>query len=267
MPSLERGGENPIMNTKNKMNESTLCNRRFNTFFKYLLILSPFIVCSIICYYLQEHSSWISVLSCGLATTIAIYYSLTENRQSLNLEIKKEKASRIQQELANRFEKFSPNDLILDSLFSDLPSKEMSIEYKNMLYKQYSKCQELLVSAKLLYSADFEYPESKEFLKSYKDMIDFSSQLILALILSINNENKQNLKDSNWMYIFIMDRLFDKYNLAIKKANIFIEALNIDFKSQAQYLDLKMDNPLKSNNKDLEEISSEVKKSNEKVED
>ncbi len=64
-----------------------------------------------------------------------------------------------------------------------------------------------------------------------------------------------------------MDRLFEKYNLAIKKANIFIEALNIDFKSQAQYLDLKMDNPLKSNNKDLEEISSEVKKSNEKVED
>lgn len=163
---------------------------------------------------------------------IASFYisnkTLIVNETSLKLETEKEEIVHIQQELANRFEKFSPIELVSCSLFKGIPSKEDASETIDNLLVLYCKCQELSVSANILYS-DNGHPESKEFLKSYKDMIDTSSWFILGLLFMYREEDQAAWESQKPLLICCVDILIKKYNTALRKANKYISVLNKEY--------------------------------------
>lgn len=181
-----------------------------------------------------DEKLWIQFYGNYIGSTLAVigafyvcYLTIDENKKAQKSDFRHREILEIQRELANRFQAYTPNEIIPYSLMKDAPNEDNIKSEIDRLQKLNDKCAGLLVSAKLLYE-NTKFPAAKDFFESYDKMIQSSFSTILALAFLCKKQDKTKWENDISSIAIMANDSLTKNNESISKACVYLRKLRTD---------------------------------------
>jgi hypothetical protein len=163
-----------------------------------------------------------------IGALLICFGTMNHDRKRMELDFRHREIIEIQKEIANRLEQFSPEEILLASLFENPPSPAVAAKEMDRLQALHCRCEKLFNSAACLYY-DPKNESSRNFAEEYKAMLFSAQETIHKLLTALQDKNKNNWKQNVIEINSEVERLRIDNEKVIKYAYIFIRSLIDEF--------------------------------------